>query len=249
MKNIKFPLWLKKALGALFWIALWWIISRIINKELLVPSPVQAGQVLWALFQTPEFWLSAALSMLRILLGFALAALLGTLGGILSDRCKPFDWLFSPLLHLIRSVPVASFIILALVWIHTPYLPVFISFLMVLPLFWGNIRTGMEHTDLRLLEMGKVLGLPRSRIWKSIRLPALTPYFRSACITGLGFAWKSGVAAEVICRPDRSLGDLLQTAKLQLETPAVFALTIVIAILSLGLEFLLNLLWKEEYHA
>lgn len=242
------PIWLKKSLGALFWLALWWIISLIINKELLVPSPAQTMAVLGALLAQPSFWLAAALSMLRILLGFALAALIGTVGGILSDRCPPFDWLFSPLLHLIRSVPVASFIILALVWIHTPWLPVFISFLMVLPLFWGNIRTGMAHTDIKQLEMGKVLGLPRRKIWLAIRLPALKPYFRSACVTGLGFAWKSGVAAEVICRPDRSLGDLLQSAKLQLETPAVFALTIVIAILSLLLELALNALWKEENH-
>ncbi len=246
MKKCNLPLWLKKALGALFWIALWWIISLIINKELLVPTPAQAAAALWALWQTPEFWGAAALSMLRILCGFALAAVLGTLGGILSDRCKPFDWLFSPLLHLIRSVPVASFIILALVWIKTPRLPVFIAFLMVLPLFWSNIRTGMEHTDQGLLEMGKVLGLSRSKIWRTIRLPALKPYFRSACITGLGFAWKSGVAAEVICRPDLSLGDLLQGAKLQLETPAVFALTIVIAILSLGLEWALTKALKPE---
>ncbi len=239
------PTWLKKSLGALFWLALWWIISLIINKELLVPSPAQAVSVLGTLLAQPAFWGAAALSMLRILLGFALAALLGTVGGILADRCPPFDWLFSPLLHLIRSVPVASFIILALVWIHTPWLPVFISFLMVLPLFWGNIRTGMAHTDMKELEMGKVLGLSRGKIWKRIRLPALKPYFRSACITGLGFAWKSGVAAEVICRPDLSLGDLLQSAKLQLETPTVFALTIVIAILSLLLELALNALWKE----
>lgn len=239
------PIWLKKSLGALFWLALWWIISLIINKELLVPSPAQTVAVLGDLLVQPAFWGAAALSMLRILLGFALAALLGTVGGILADRCPPFDWLFSPLLHLIRSVPVASFIILALVWIHTPWLPVFISFLMVLPLFWGNIRTGMAHTDIKELEMGKVLGLSRGKIWKMIRLPALKPYFRSACITGLGFAWKSGVAAEVICRPDLSLGDLLQSAKLQLETPTVFALTIVVAVLSLLLELALNAIWKE----
>ena len=244
-KMLDMQIWLKKSLGALFWLALWWLISLIINKELLVPSPAQTVAVLGVLLAQPSFWYAAALSMLRILLGFALAALLGTVGGILADRCPPFDWLFSPLLHLIRSVPVASFIILALVWIHTPWLPVFISFLMVLPLFWGNIRTGMAHTDSKELEMGKVLGLSRGKIWKRIRLPALKPYFRSACVTGLGFAWKSGVAAEVICRPDLSLGDLLQSAKLQLETPTVFALTIVIAILSLLLELALNALWKE----
>ncbi len=243
---MKLPNWLKMTVSTLLWILLWWGISLIIHKELLVPTPPQTLKALGLLVAEPAFWLAAAASMLRILAGFALAALVGTAGGILSDRCKPFDWLFAPLLHLIRSVPVASFIILALVWIQTPYLPVFISFLMVAPLFWGNIRTGMANTDIKELEMGRVLGLSRKRLWKEIRIPALSPYFRTASVTGLGFAWKSGVAAEVICRPDRSLGDLLQTAKLQLETPAVFALTVVIALLSLSLELLLNKLWKEK---
>lgn len=242
----KLPLWLKKTVGALIWVGVWTVISLVVNQELLVPTPAETAAALWALMRQSSFWVAAGLSMLRILCGFGFAAAIGTLGGILSDRCPPFDWLFSPLLHLIRSVPVASFIILALVWIHTPWLPVFISFLMVLPLFWGNIRTGMANTDLKELEMGRVLGLSRGRIWKEIRLPALAPYFRTACVTGLGFAWKSGVAAEVICRPDASLGDLLQSAKLQLETPSVFALTAVIALLSLGLELLLNAVWKEK---
>lgn len=232
--------------STLLWILLWWVISLLIHKELLVPTPSQTLKALLLLAADPAFWLAAASSMLRILAGFGIAAAVGTVGGILSDRCKLFDWLFAPLLHLIRSVPVASFIILALVWIQTPYLPVFISFLMVVPLFWGNVRTGMANTDVKELEMGRVLGLSRKQIWKEIRLPALAPYFRTACVTGLGFAWKSGVAAEVICRPDHSLGDLLQTAKLQLETPAVFALTVVIALLSLGLELLLNKIWKEK---
>lgn len=244
--KLHIPLWAKKALGALVWILLWTVIAHLLNKELLVPTPAQTLKALGLLVQDPAFWQAAALSMVRILAGFGLAMLVGTLGGILSDRCPAFDWLFSPLLHLIRSVPVASFIILALVWIHTPYLPVFIAFLMVLPLFWGNIRTGMAKTDVRELEMGRVLGLSRLRLWRDIRLPALGPYFRTACVTGLGFAWKSGVAAEVICRPEFSLGDLLQGAKVHLETPTVFALTVVIALLSMALELMLGLVWKEK---
>ncbi len=232
--------------SVLFWVLLWGLLSLLLRQELLVPTPQKTGAVLGALLSSPTFWRAAALSFLRILFGFSAAAVLGTLGGILSCRIAFFRWLFSPLLHLIRSVPVASFIILALVWIQTGYLPVFISFLMVLPLFWSNLQNGMEHLDVKELEMGQVLGLSPARLWREIRLPRLLPYFRSACVTGLGFAWKSGIAAEVICRPKNSLGSLLQSAKMTLETPTVFALTVVVALLSLGLEGLLHLLWKGD---
>ncbi len=248
IKNSKIPIWIQAILSALLWIGLWWILSLIVDQEVLIPSPRQAMLALWQMIGLPEFWLAAALSMVRILIGFLLAVAVGALGGILSHRLGFFRWLFSTPLHLVRSVPVASFIILAYVWVATDRLPIFISFLMVLPLVWGNVQAGMANTDIKELEMGKVLGLSRGQIWKKIRLPALAPYLRTACVTGLGFAWKSGIAAEVICRPESSLGNLLQIAKLQIESSAVFALTIVIAILSLGLELLLNFLWKEKHY-
>lgn len=121
--------------------------------------------------------------------------------------------LLSPLLRVIRAAPVASFIILALVWIRTDRLPAFIAFLMVVPVVWANVERGIRETDERLLEMAAVF---RMSWWKTllrVRIPSVMPYFLTACTTGLGFAWKSGIAAEVICRPAASIGRQLQDAK------------------------------------
>ena len=110
---------------------------------------------------------------------------------------------------------------------------------MVVPVIWGNVEKGIRETDRRLLEMATVFRMGRWRTLLHVHIPAVMPYFLTACTTGLGFAWKSGIAAEVICRPDDSLGRLLQTAKMHLETAEVFAYTAVAVVLSMLLERLL----------
>jgi NitT/TauT family transport system permease protein len=237
---------IKAVLITAFWILIWHFISEYVNREILVPSPKKTLETFFALAGTEKFGTAVAHSLLRVLTGYALALVFGCAGAVFSFRFRFFEELTTPLLNLVRAVPVASFIILALVWIKTNELPVFISFFMVLPIIWDNMLQAMRGVDRPALEAAAVDGAGKWGQIFFIILPNLVPAFLSSAVTGLGFAWKSGIAAEVICRPDLSLGDLLQSAKLQLETPIVFALTIVIAILSLGLELALNLLWKED---
>ena len=161
-----------------------------------------------------------------------------TLGqlAVLTVRFRAADVLLSPLLKIVRAAPVASFIILALVWIRTNTLPAFIAFLMVVPVVWGNVEKGIRETDAGLLEMAKVYRLGWWKTLVRVRIPSVMPYFLAAATTGLGFAWKSGIAAEVICRPAMSIGRQLQDAKVYLETPEVFAWTAVVVALSMVLE-------------
>ena len=147
---------------------------------------------------------------------------------------------FSPILHMIRATPVISFIILALVWIRTDYVPVFISFLMVVPILYAAVQTGLRSVDRELLEMARVFQMKRRKVMESIYLPAILPVVLSQGTVGLGFAWKSGIAAEVICLPLLSIGRQLKNAKATIDTPAVFAWTATIILLSLLLEWLLH---------
>lgn len=144
--------------------------------------------------------------------------------------------LFSPIVKLVRATPVASFIILAIFWLSTDIVPTFISFLMVVPLIFTNLSEGFKNTDKNLLEMAEVY---RFNFFKKVRLiyiPSLMPYFVSASSVGLGFAFKSGIAAEVIAQSKNTLGLAIYDAKVYIETVDVFALTAVIIILSILLE-------------
>ena len=235
MKN-KFNRLLIGSAVTLFWVTAWWMLSGSIDQEILFPSPTRVAQTLWTLWGTRLFWRSVALSLLRILGGFAAAVAVGSLLAVVTAHSRAMHVLLSPLLHIVQAAPVASFIILAYVWIEAQLLPAFIAFLMVVPLVWRNMCAGIENTDKKLIEMARVFHLTRQQVWLDIRLPSLRPYFTAACTTGLGFAWKAGVAAEVICTPENSIGKHLYSAKAYLETPEVFAWTVTVVLLSVILE-------------
>jgi NitT/TauT family transport system permease protein len=235
---------IKAVLITAFWILIWHFISEYVNREILVPSPKKTLETFFALAGTEKFGTAVAHSLLRVLTGYALALVFGCAGAVFSFRFRFFEELTTPLLNLVRAVPVASFIILALVWIKTNELPVFISFFMVLPIIWDNMLQAMRGVDRPALEAASVDGAGKWGQIFFIILPNLVPAFLSSAVTGLGFAWKSGIAAEVICRPADSIGGMLASAKNYLESAEVFALTATVIALSLIFETLIKYLYR-----
>ncbi len=233
----------------LIWMTLWQAAYWLIGEDLLLASPLQVLESLYGLFGRPAFWLSALWSLLRIEAGFGLGVVIGTLLAILTVRYRWLHDFFYPAISAIRATPVSSFIILALVWMTSSRVVIFIVFLMVLPIIWANVTEGILKTDQQLLEMASVFRLSRGQIIRLIYLPSISPFFVAAASTGLGLGWKAGVAAEVLSTPGYSLGGKLYEAKIYLETADLLAYTVIIIILSLLLEKILLFLlrWAESY--
>ena len=224
-------------LGAVaVWLLLWQLASMAVGLPLLLPSPLAVLLRLGQLCTGADFWLTVASSLLRILLGFLLGVLFGTALAGLCWRFRLIDALARPLLGVLKSTPVASFIILALVWVKTTWLATVISFIMVLPLIYANVREGIDSADRQLLEMAQVFRLSRRKTFRYCYLPAILPFFLSAISSALGFSWKSGIAAEVLGRPARAIGSQIYDSKIYLETPDLFAWTLVVILLSVLLE-------------
>lgn len=231
-----------------FWVLLWHIAASLANRNLLfaIPLPLDAVKELLNCATKEFFWKAVGVSLGNIISGFVLAVISGLVCGLLSGNSTAFKILTSPISRLIRSVPVAAFIILAWLWIPSTSIPSFIAFLMVFPIVWLQVETALISVDNRLIEMANVMGMNKKGIILNIKLPAVLPALRNACITGLGFAWKSGVAAEVICNPTGSIGALLSNAKSNLEYARVFAIVLTIVVLSLMLENIIKFFWKEK---
>ena len=227
--------------AAAFWLLVWEgaslaLASTTGGRMLLLASPVQALGRLIALAATAEFWRAVAFSSLRILGGFFLSCVLAVALAALAARLRWVRELLSPLVAVVKAVPVVSFIILALIFFSSENLSLLIAALMVFPPVYLNVLEGIEHTDRQLLEMARVFQVPLSRQLRGIYLPAVLPYFRSAVSLGLGLCWKSGAAAEVIGLPAGSIGEALYTAKVYFQTGDLFAWTAVIVAISVLFE-------------
>lgn len=236
---------LKTPLIVLIWLAIWQLISILVAQELLLVSPIKVCMTLMDLIPTQAFWYAIGLSLGRIILGFLMALGVGSFLAILGNKWKIIHEFFSPLLSIINTTPMASFIILALIWVKSSNLSTFIAFLMVLPVMYSHIYQGLNSVDAKLLEVGQVFALSPRQMIHNIYLPAMIPYLVSGCTLGLGLAWKSGVAAEVIGLPNNTIGIHLYDAKIYLETPDLFAWTLVIILLSIMMEKCLLALIKR----
>ena len=218
------------------WLMLWQAAAIAVGEELLLPAPLPVFRRMAELPLRWGFWVSCGHSLGRILLGFLLGVAAGCLLAVICAVFPPAGSFLAPAMAAVKATPVASFVILALVWIRGANLSVFISFLMVLPLVWQNVSQGIASADPALLEMAAVYRLSWRDKVRAVYLPAVVPYFLSALRVGLGFAWKAGIAGEVIAIAPRSIGLELYQAKIYLEMPELFAWTGYIILLSVALE-------------
>ncbi len=219
--------------AAAFWLLAWQLgatalASAYPHGGLLLASPLAALARLGELAVTAAFWRSVGWSAVRIFGGFLLACLAGAALAVPASRYSWVRELLLPPVAAVKATPVVSFIILALVWLDSSRLPLFIAFLMVFPPVYLNLLEGIRQTDRQLLEMARVFRVPLGRQLVGIYLPQVLPYFRSAASLGLGLCWKAGIAAEVIGLPKGSMGERLYTAKIYFQTPDLFAWTIAI---------------------
>ena len=230
----------KRMLALAFWLGVWALLAMAVGRELLLPGPLAVVRRLVSLACQGFFWRVTGVSLLRILCGTVLGVLAGVLLAVGTTRFRLLDALFVPLLTVIQATPVASFILLVLIWVGRSTLPCVIVFLMVLPVVWSNVAAGLQNADARFLELARVYGFSRWRTARLVYIPSVAPYFLSACRACLGLAWKSGVAAEVLTVPVLSIGRELFEAKLYLNTADLFAWTAVVVLCSLLIENILD---------
>ena len=223
---------LKKAGILLFWILLWQFGATALNQPIILTGPIQVLGALSSLVFEGEFWLSIGLTLGKIASGFLLALAVGVVLGILSSRWRLVCDFMEPVMHLMKAIPVASFVILALLWAGSSMLSVLISFRVALPIIYVHTLAGLHSTDKKLLEMARVFAMPWQCKIRYIYWEALKPHLADGFRITLGFCWKSGVAAEVIGVPAHSIGEKLYMSKIYLSTDQLLAWTVVVIILS-----------------
>lgn len=220
----------------LFWFVIWQIVSMIVNQPLFMPSPYETLATLSSLLTTSVFWLSVASTLYRVIFGLSLSFITGIALAFFASHFTLLETLLRPIVAAIKSTPIMSVIVLALVWFSASFVPVFSCILLCFPIFYTNTLTGINSVDKNLLELGTIFNIKRKRVIREIIIPSVLPHIYSALSVCLGFSWKSVVAAEVLSSPKYSMGYKLYATKLYLNTSELFAWTITIIIISLIVE-------------
>ena len=239
--------WLRRLAVAAFWLAAWQLASMAVGSRIVLVGPAEVACRLAELVLEADFWVSMGLSLGRVATGFGLAVVAGVALAAWASRSRVVEGLLAPLVGAVKAAPVASFVVLLLMWVSSRRLSVAVSFLMAFPILYANVLAGVRQTDPALLEMADVFGV---RGWARVRTvyaAQVAPYLRAGLSLAMGFSWKSGIAAEVIGLPAPSIGIHLYDAKVYLDTPDLLAWTVVIVALSVGLEALLGRLldWAQ----
>ncbi len=240
--------WVYRCSAVLLALLLWQLLSALVGMELLFASPLTVLKSLGLIVISHDFLPTVGFSLFRIGLGFLAAFAAGLFFGVLAYRFRVAEILIRPYVVVFQSVPVASFIILCLIWLSYAKLTVVISFLIAFPPLYSNVLQGMKAAPADLREMASLYRVPRFRQYLYVHLPALRPFLISSCSVAVGMAWKAGTAAEVIGMVTGSVGEKLYESKLYFLTADLLAWTVVIVLVSLLCEkavvFLLKAVFK-----
>ena len=204
-------------------------------------TPIKVIVRLSELIFEKEFWQNICFTCIRILSGFLLALISASITSVLSYRFNTFRILMMPLVSAIKATPVASIVIVVLIWVSSRNLSIVISFMMAFPILYCALLSGFDNVDNALIEMADIFSFSFFKRFKYIYLPSVINSFISSLTTSIGLAWKSGVAAEVIGLPDGSLGERLYEAKTFLMSADIFAITLTVIVISIIIEKVLSI--------
>lgn len=223
---------LSRAAVIIFWLAVWQIAAIQVDNHILLTGPAEVCMRIMKELGSMEFYTSAAGSLARIMAGFLLGMISGAAIGACAFFCRVIRRLLEPVILAMKSVPVAAFVILVLIWSGSENLAVPISFFVVFPYFYVQTMTGLAETDEMKLAFARVCGMRGLNRVLYLYRPALAPYLLGAARITIGMSFKSGIAAEVIGIPGSAIGTRLYMSKVYLDTTGVLAWTVVIVLLS-----------------
>ena len=228
--------------AVVFLIAVWFVAYLAVGNELLIPDFKDSLKEFVKLFVSAWFWQSWAMTMLRALAAFAISFAAALALAVLAYMCPAVGSFLAPIVSALRSLPVLAVLLIFLAFLNAGVAPIAVAFLSLFPMLYTGILAALSGLDRRLIEVSRVYGTPWYTRVVKVYLPLTSPYVLREAGGALSFALKLIVSAEVVSQTAKSLGGMMQSAKVYGELPQLFALVGVSFIVGLVLELALNML-------
>lgn len=242
MKTKKY---IRAVLIVLIWLTIWQVLALIVDNDVLLAGPYETAKALVSLSLSSSFYISVGITIGKVLIGYLIGFALGSILAVMSYKWKGVKEFFSPFVTVIKSIPIVSFIIIALIWAGSTNASIIVSAIITFPIFYKNILEGLFATDRKMIDLAKVYQMKTSRKVRYIYLPSLAPQIRSAVSLAVGMAFRGGITAEVVGQPLRSIGNGLYRAKVNLATAEMLAWTLVAVLAAFAIERLFAMIVKK----
>lgn len=225
-------------------LALWELVSFLLDKDFLLPRFSQVIKDLFSLLATKQFYIVTASTLGRCLLGFLLSFVCGMIFGILGGISKTVRAIFAPIISFLRTAPTMALTLIFLVWLRSKYTPILIGFIMVFPIIYRTICDSLINIDDKLKEMIKVYNVKPSKAIKYLYIPEVVPVLFGSMITAFGLNIKAVISAEILAYTAKSVGLSMFISKSNFETATLFAWVLIAVVLSVIFEIALSLIQK-----
>jgi len=220
---------------------LWEIVSVSAGSEQIMPGPWATLKATARLLVGKGFLLTVLSTVVRGVVSFIIAALLGVSLGTVAGLHEGFDAFMKPWIVVMRSIPVVAFVLLALIW-FSKSTAIFIGVLTMFPIVFTNIVTGIRNVDAKLVEMARFYRVKRRNIIRKVYMPAIAPFMVSGVSNAVGIGWRAIIVGEVLSQPRYGIGAGMQLAQMQLNVEVLIAWTIVAVLLSALFEKIIRLI-------
>ena len=233
-------------LGVVFIFLLWELLSLISQNDFIVPSISNTMKALGEILTKSDTYNILFSTILRLFTSITICFILALTLAVFSNINERVKYFLKPLISLLKTLPVATIIIMLLVMIGRSIAPYFIVGLVVLPLIYESVLNALETIDKDIIDEVKMVSSGKDfTVLKRIYLPLITPYLLTSLIQAFGLGLKVLVMAEFIAETKNSIGEVIRFYKNEALTEYVFAWTIILVLFILLIDLLLHYIKKK----
>lgn len=237
--------WFYTAIGFIVIVLCWFVFYLILGNSYVLPSPFQAFKECVKLLGKPYFYSMFGLTLLRVLIAFIISLALASVSVLLSKTYWAFKGFFSAVTAVMRSLPTLAVILIIILTVSRSTVPIIVCILSLYPIFCVAIETAFFNADESIKEMCNVYNVPRKKYFFKVLLRASIKPLISELLSGLAFALKLVISAEIIALCHNGLGGMMQEASLYDNTTLLFAQTVIVCCFGLIIEVLSKTLIKR----
>lgn len=225
----------------------WQLFAMLVRLPDLIPSVPRLLSTLAALFTSGSFYRSVAATVLRGAAGMSISLTAAMGAAFLFNKSKWTYELFRPLLAILRSIPVISFILLALIFLNAESIPLIIAFLTMFPLLTENLTRGLRSRRKELSIMAHQFKIGRWNRLAQVIYPQLKPFLYSGLASALGFGWRAIIMGEVLAQCTPGIGGEMKQAQVFINVPELIAWTIIAILISYLFDKGISRLGKQQF--